>query len=55
MLLYFLIYCLFGIIWFGVIYNRIEITNMLQPAFIIIMWTLHFIIYLFSKYGVDLF
>ena len=49
MLLYFLIYCLFGMLWFGIIHKRISITNMLQPAFLIIMWPLHVIIFLFSK------
>ena len=34
MLLYFLIYCLFGMLWFGIIHKRISITNMLQPAFL---------------------
>ena len=55
MILYFLIYVVLGMLWFGIIYKRIEITNMLQPAFLIIMWPLHFIIYLVSKYGIDLF
>jgi hypothetical protein len=49
MLLYFLIYSVFGMLWFGIIHNRISITNMLQPAFLIITWPLHVIIFLFLK------